>query len=396
MNEQRSLGEPGRRPRPRSRSRGVLVISVGLSPQVVTETVYALACERGEPIDEIYMWTTSGGASVIERTLIDGGRGALYRLFAEYGLRPPEVHTKVFGRAADAPAGLRLNADRPLEDIRTREDNELVADTLLSFIRDQAADPSRRLFCSLAGARKTIGPYLALALQFYGREGDRLFHVLVPPHLEADRDFFYPPPGSPPGLIELVEVPVALLREHLDVLNVPGSPSSYSELVRRVEEELSHLKEPPLLRIGNALEVFIGENHLRLPALARVVYVALAARRARCLPECPGCDRCFVPVAEVQDALLHQPLRRLVALGGFKDHRLETLSRWSSSESTMEDRLRALRETVSRINREIGDRPGRRAFRVARISWDGSSAYGIQLSPERIVVPAAVTSVWDS
>jgi len=193
-----------------------------------------------------------------------------------------------------------------------------------------------------------------------------------------------------------VEVPVALLREHLDVLNVPGSPSSYSELVRRVEEELSHLKEPPLLRIGNALEVFIGENHLRLPALARVVYVALAARRARCLPECPGCDRCFVPVAEVQDALLHQPLRRLVALGGFKDHRLETLSRWSSSESTMEDRLRALRETVSRINREIGDRPGRRAFRVARISWDGSSAYGIQLSPERIVVPAAVTSVWDS
>jgi len=62
----------------------------------------------------------------------------------------------------------------------------------------------------------------------------------------------------------------------------------------------------------------------------------------------------------------------------------------------MEDRLRALRETVSRINREIGDRPGRRAFRVARISWDGSSAYGIQLSPERIVVPAAVTSVWDS
>src|SRR5690606_32096256 len=109
------------------------------------------------------------------------------------------------------------------------------------------------------------------------------------------------------------------------------------ELVRQVEEELSHLKEPPLLRNGNALEVFIGENDLRLPALARVVYVALAARRARCLPECPGCDRCFVPVAEVQDALLHQPLRRLVALGGFKDHRLETLSRWSSSESTMED-----------------------------------------------------------
>ena len=105
----------------------------------------------------------------------------------------------MFGCAADAPTRLRLGADRPLEDIRRARITELVADTLLSFIQDSSGRPLARLFCSLAGARKTIGPYLALALQFYGNDGDRLFHVLVPPHLEADRGFFIRPRVPPPG-----------------------------------------------------------------------------------------------------------------------------------------------------------------------------------------------------
>lgn len=55
----------------------ILVISVGLSPQVVTEAVYALACEKGERLDEIYMWTTTGGEQAIHRDLLNGGNGAL-------------------------------------------------------------------------------------------------------------------------------------------------------------------------------------------------------------------------------------------------------------------------------------------------------------------------------
>ena len=382
----------------RSSPKGVLVISVGLSPQVVTETVYALAWERRERIDEIYMWTTTDGAREIERTLIDGGRGALYQLYADYGIPPAAVYVKVFGRVADAPRGLSLPADRPIGDICSREDNQLVADTLMHFFQEQASDPARRLFCSLAGARKTIGPYFALALQFFGRAGDQLFHVLVPPALEADRSFFYPRPGSAPGMIQLVEVPVALLREHLDVLQGSPGPLSYSELVRQVQEELAQLKEPPVLQVqstSSSLEVLIGNSHLPLSGLQLALYVALVARRARCAPDCPGCPRCFVSVSEVQDAKLYRPLRRLIAKGGFRDYRLERLSRWSEGESSIDERLQAFRQTMSRLNSVIGDRPGRRIYRVTRTQWGGTSNYGIAISPRRIAVPPEILAIWD-
>lgn len=402
-----------KRDRSKSRSKGVLVISVGLSPQVVTETVYALACERNEPIDEIHMWTTTGGAERIERELLRGGEGALYRLFADYGIHPPAVYVRVFGSSRHAPAGLRLAEDRPLEDIRSREDNQVVADTLMRFFQEQASDPSRRLLCSLAGARKTIGPYLALALQFFGRPGDQLFHVLVPPELEGNRAFFYPPPGSPPGLIELVEVPVALLREHFDVLKSVNGPLSYSELIHLVEEELAHLREPPKLEVRRKLrhprtagsqrakgsqcllEVAIGLSPLPLSGLQLALYTALIVRRVRCPDGCTGCPSCFVTMDEVLDAQLHEPLRRIVALGRFRDHRLETLARWSRETSSVDERVQAFRQTISKINRAVGRQPGRQPYRVVRRVCGEHVAYGIPLSPDRIAVSPKVANVWD-
>lgn len=379
-----------------ARPKGVVVISVGLTPQVVTETLYALACERSEPIDEIHMWTTTQGEREIERVLIDGGRGVLYRFFRDFNLPPAEVYVRIFGRVADAPAGLSLAADRPLDDIRTREDHHLVADTLMHFLHEQTSDPSRRLLCSLAGARKTIGAYLALALQFFGRNGDQLFHVLVPPELEADPKFFYPPPGSPSGLIELVEVPVAYLREYLEVLRTPDGSMSYSELVRRVQDELAQLKDPPTLTVRiPEREVLVGDRRLPLSGLPLILYVAFVARRARCRSDCRGCANCFITLEEVQDAQLHRPLQGIAAIARFKDYRLERLSRWSK-ESTVGDRLEAFRQTVSRINRAIGDSPSRRVFRVIRQDWGETAGYGIALAPDRIVVPAEVIRIWDA
>lgn len=371
-----------------------MIISVGLSPQVVTETLYALQCERGERIDEIYMWTTTDGAEAIERTLIAGGEGALYRMASDYGFLMPAVHIRVFGKVNDAPQGMQLTGDRPLDDIRSLADNQLVADTLMHFIQEQAADPSRRLFCSLAGARKTIGPYLALALQFFGRKGDSLFHVLVPSELERDRSFFYPAPGSPPGLIELIEVPIALLREHLNVLQGFDRPISYSQLVEEVQRELDDLKEPPVLALRTPAEVRIGESRVDLSGLSFVLYAALAARRTRCGAQCPGCPKCFVTMEEVQDALLFDPLQRIVVLSGFKDYRLQRLLRWSKRHSDVDQRKEAFLQTRSRINRKIGTRPGRHLYRVERAEWGEVVGYGIALSPDRIDVPQVVREVW--
>lgn len=373
----------------------ILVISVGLSPQVVTEAVYALACEKGERLDEIHMWTTTGGEQAIHRDLLDGGNGALYRLFKDYGLPVPEIHIRVFGRRADAPAGLGLTVDQPLEDIRSGRDNELVADTLMHFFHELTRDVRCRLLCCLAGARKTIGAYLALALQFFGRRGDQLFHVLVPVQVEVDRGFFYPPPGSEPGIIELVEVPVALLRDYLPGFSPAQVRLGYSELVRQVQQELDLLRNPPKLRVDLPLVARFGDTTLPLSGLPLVLFVALAVRRSRCREDCPGCPRCFVPVSEVQDGGLHAPLIRIVHRSKLKDYRLRELTRWKAQPQHVGEPLKALLETNARIKRRLGDQPSRKALHVTRRAWGDESGYGIPLPPDRIVVAAELAGVWD-
>ena len=74
-------------------------------------------------------------------------------------------------------------------------DNEALADQIFAFVRELATSTDTCLHASIAGGRKTMGLYIGLALQFYGRPGDTLSHVLVNPALE-NREFFYPPPNG--------------------------------------------------------------------------------------------------------------------------------------------------------------------------------------------------------
>jgi CRISPR-associated protein (TIGR02584 family) len=119
-----------------------------------------------------------------------------------------------------------------MEDIRTSADNEQMAAQLLGFVKGLTADPNVVLHCSLGGGRRTMTAYMMLALTMYGREEDRLTHVLVPEVFETNPDFFFPPAkpqvlpvrleGNRLGTVntrdaqvELAEIPFVRLRSAL-------------------------------------------------------------------------------------------------------------------------------------------------------------------------------------
>ena len=90
----------------------------GLTPQILTETLYALAVQRQPPFvpTEIHLLTTAEGASRAELTLLDSDQGQYYQLCADYGLDSRQI-------GFDA-SHLHVIADRqgrPLADIRTPE-----------------------------------------------------------------------------------------------------------------------------------------------------------------------------------------------------------------------------------------------------------------------------------
>lgn len=171
--------------------RRILLAVTGLSPQVVTETLYALAVGSDTPFvpTEIHLITTREGAERARLALLSADPGWFHRLRRDYAL--PEI---VF----DEPSLHVLHdADgAALDDIRTPGDNERAADALTETVRGFTADPDCALHVSIAGGRKTMGFYLGYALSLFGREQDRLSHVLVSEPFESSWDFFYPTPYS--------------------------------------------------------------------------------------------------------------------------------------------------------------------------------------------------------
>jgi len=167
--------------------RRILLAVTGLTPQVVTETLYALAIHRQPAFipTEIHLLTTHEGAEAARLGLLSEEPGWFHRLCQDYDLPAirfdlSHIHT------------LRDTQGQPLSDIRTPEDNQRAADTITEMVRHFTADPAAALHVSIAGGRKTMGYYLGYALSLFGRPQDQLSHVLVSEPFESCPDFYYP------------------------------------------------------------------------------------------------------------------------------------------------------------------------------------------------------------
>ncbi len=284
--------------------REVFIFIAGATPQVITETICALATED-PPLhpDEIYIITTTRGRKMVEDALLS--RGILKELCDEYGLPGISIGDGSFIVPTSA-AGV------PLDDIRDSAENELMGDLITSFVREKAADPSVRLHCSIAGGRKTMSFYLGAAMQLFGRPWDRLYHVLVSPEFESSPQFFYKPRrnrmitigdkrlNTGDADITLAKLPFIRLRDKLS-LNGTG----FSELVREGQREIDIAMVQPELRINlSARSVKIGQKTIRLAPMHLMIYTAyLRQKLSRCRyperPYCYDCTDCFPSLLEM-------------------------------------------------------------------------------------------------
>ena len=145
-----------------------LIFVAGTTPQIITETIYALS-QRVPPVypDELFIITTSTGRKRIEDTLLK--QGVLKNLVREYSL--PDIRL-----TEDSFIIVRDETGREIDDIKDEAENELMGDLITSLIQRLTADKGTRLHCSLAGGRKTMSFYLGAALQLFGRPWDKLYH----------------------------------------------------------------------------------------------------------------------------------------------------------------------------------------------------------------------------
>ena len=230
--------------------RTVLITSMGMSPSVLTETVWSLAHQASPVIpDEIVVIMAKNAADKLRNELLEGANPAWQRLLAS--LRKEKL--EVDGKLAFGVASIHIIPDakgNEMWDLRSSDDNLIAADFMLRQIRQYTETPDTELVVSIAGGRKTMSALLFSCMTLLGRDCDRIVHVLLPQELEGGSEphFYFPEKGivytstrsgkkikSDKLRSELFEVPFVRMRGWYNE-KFKTNPPTYLSLVKKVQQ----------------------------------------------------------------------------------------------------------------------------------------------------------------
>lgn len=275
---------------PQDFPRRILLATVGLVPQVVTETLFALVRQQETPFvpTEIRVVTTADGSERTRLMLLDRTYATMARFAQEF-----EVPELAVALTLERIHVIADNAGNALADITSEAGSRATADLITRLVRELTADPASALHVSIAGGRKTMGFLLGTALSIYGRAQDRLSHVLVEPaNFEQHPKFFYPPrlpvvlqdtrePNRPldtrDARVVLAEIPFVRLRNGLPQRLLDGD-WSYSETVERAQDLV---RMPRLIVDKSSGRISCGGVIVSLTPVLMAFYAWLAERRLR-------------------------------------------------------------------------------------------------------------------
>ena len=259
------------------KNRNILVAVLGLSPQILTETLYALVEEQNFVPDEIHIITTNTGSNAVRTKLLDGDNSILNQFCEDLKTKMKGMHYTLCQDNDDPMYGENLFIHKlPNEDIRSSEDNMDIASFIIDKIRVLCEDNHARIHFSIAGGRKTMGFFAGYALSMFGRDQDRLSHVLVTPaDFETTGDFYYPKQReqqlkvvnrktgeekvltAADAQITLADIPYLRLNDYVPAY-LKNNQKTYKDVVSMIQQSLN--KDECTLDFGSAYDTVIKCN----------------------------------------------------------------------------------------------------------------------------------------
>ena len=364
--------------------RHILLAVTGMSPQVVTETLYAIHCKGGPMPDEIYLITTETGKNQAWLTLGVGNAqhpAKLRQFCVDYGY--PEIHF------SQAHIWVVQGANgQPLADVTSDEEHRAMADFITAKVAQLTQDPAVTLHASLAGGRKTMTFFLGYAMSLYAREQDCLSHVLVTEGYERSSEFFYPTPYDSPirtssgkvlnarhAEVNLATIPFVRMRQEVPESLLSGN-SSYSGVV----DALNKIRQEPRLVVSTKTKTIVCDDvAIKLPPKRFALYRWLAWRAQQNKEGIP------TPTELGDDTYLEEILAHYEAVTDeFRadEQRHGPLQNGYTKTS--------FEQYKSKINREIrnclGESWGKK-FMIEHIATSaGRKRYGIAVNPQHISI----------
>ncbi|MBL0687983.1 MAG: TIGR02584 family CRISPR-associated protein [Pseudoalteromonas sp.] len=205
-------------------NKNILLAVTGMSPQVVTETIYALHKNKGITIDQVQIITTSIGKKQAWLGLgmeEKNQQSQLDQLCSDYNL--PKINF-----TQDDILVIPNAQGEDVSDARSIEDHNALADFIINHVRALTEQEDITIYASLAGGRKTMTFFMGYAMSLFGRKQDSLSHVLVSEQFENVKDFFYPTPhnkrvvnykneafNAKDAQVTLAEIPFVRMRDEM-------------------------------------------------------------------------------------------------------------------------------------------------------------------------------------
>lgn len=260
----------------KSTKRIVLLCTLGKSPQVITETVWALAHEA-QPIipDEIIAVTTANYAKGAADKLFDTSSG-----WGDLIIRLHKALKCKTGRLRFDKSSIRIVQDSHgvVNDLRTVGDNERFANYLYRLVKsitDGAESDNTVLLFSLSGGRKSMSAIATSVMTLLARPNDRLLHVIIDMEMENEKFHF---PKKCAG-VSLFEVPFVRTRDLLHGVSVDKA-NSFSECVEVTQGSISGKTIFPELRLDVDMGTLqIGQRKIKNIDCARFALLWLLFMR---------------------------------------------------------------------------------------------------------------------
>ena len=287
----------------------ILVSIAGLSPQIITETLYYYLIERKPPfwIDEIKVLTTSPGKQKIINMLLDKNKGKFYSFCKDYNIDPKSIKF-------DESSITVLGSDAPVEDIISDKDSAIIGNEIVQFIKEITLIPDSKCIFSAAGGRKTMTAYLALAAQLYAKDDDILCHILVSPDFESNKDFYYIPPnnkkievkdasGNTLKILETKDAKIysseIVFLKLRKLLNIKDD-LFYDDLVGIAQKKIDYCGDKIVAFDIKNNSVLLGSKKITLRPIELSIYYMFHYLKIKCKNDfCGDCTDCYLSINDL-------------------------------------------------------------------------------------------------
>ncbi len=207
----------------------VLICTLGRTPQVLVETVWALA-NRKEPVvpDEIVAVSMANFSNDVKDSVFGNGKG-----WSTLLAKLKSTRISVTRKLRFSEITIAADDKGVIQDLRTTEDNTRCANYLFSLIRKYTMDDSSRIILSLSGGRKSLSALTTVVMSLLARPEDELIHLIADRELEDGRYHF---PRGARGY-SLFEIPFVRTRGLLKRITI-DRVQTFEECLRLTQGEV--------------------------------------------------------------------------------------------------------------------------------------------------------------